>query len=57
MINVEDIMEYELFSNPLLGLVSNGFLQGLLGKYYAWKVRRKYDRYLQTKAMRDSFKG
>ena len=52
MINVDDIMEYELFSNPLLGLIPSSFLQDLISRYYAWKLRKKYDRYLQVKAMR-----
>lgn len=51
MLNPNEIMEYELKSNPIVGLVSSGFLQDLLGRYYAWKVRRKYGNYARVKAM------
>ena len=41
-----DALLYEVAGSPIAGWVSNPFLQSLLSRYYAWKVNRKYQRYL-----------
>lgn len=49
---IRDILIYEIRSHWLAPKVSNPFLQSLFGKYFAWKVSRKYRRYRRSMAMR-----
>lgn len=43
------ILGYEIRSSKVASLVSFKWGQKLLGSYFAWKVRKKYDRYLLSK--------
>ncbi|MBX0290969.1 hypothetical protein K3G63_10995 [Hymenobacter sp. HSC-4F20] len=40
-----DILKYEVHASWWAPLISNNFLQRLAGKYFAWKVNRKWDAY------------
>lgn len=53
-INREDILMYKIMSHPFASSISNPFLQIIMSKYFAWKVRRKYRRYHYTILIRDS---
>lgn len=44
----DEILYYEVSASWWAGWTSNNFLQGLVGKYFAWKVNRKYNRYLRS---------
>ena len=43
-----EILMYEISSSPWAKLISIPILQYLAGKYYAWKVKRKYVRYINS---------
>ncbi len=45
-INRLDILNYEVHSHVFAKHIHIPFLQELMSKYFAWKVRRKYNRYL-----------
>ena len=47
-ITMYDILQYEVHSHWLASWISNSFLQDLTGKYFAWKVARKYKRYISS---------
>jgi hypothetical protein len=42
---VSEILNYEINSSWWAGLISNKYLQNLASSYFAWKVKRKHDRY------------
>ena len=47
------ILDYEILSNPKVGMIrvgmiSNNFLQNVIAKYFAWKVKRKWARYAES---------
>jgi len=47
IISIEDVLQYEVRSSAWwVGNISNRTVQGWLGKYFAWKTRRKYARYV-----------
>lgn len=52
-LSIHDILLYEIHSHWFAGKIKNTFLQELMGKYFAWKVRRKYNRYLRSMLMKD----
>lgn len=41
---IREFLEYEIHGSWLCPLVSYTWLQELLGSYFAWKVKRKFDR-------------
>ena len=43
---MQDILNYEVHSNRFASWIGFEWGQNLMGKYFAWKVRRKYNRYL-----------
>jgi len=43
-----DILDYEVRAHWLASYVSNVFIQDLMGRYFANKVKRKYKRYLYS---------
>lgn len=45
MLKREDILHYEVASSWWAGFISSDLGHTLVGKYYAWKVRRKFARY------------
>jgi len=49
---IRDALMYEIHSHWFAPHVSNPFLQKLLAKYFAWKVSRKYRRYMKSMRMR-----
>jgi hypothetical protein len=51
-LSMVEILNYEVRSSRVTSLISNDYLQKLLGKYYAAKVKRKYRRY-ETSFLRD----
>ena len=53
LIPVKDILLYEIHSHWFASKVSNPFLQNLLAKYFAWKVRRKYRKYQYSFLMKN----
>ena len=52
-IEMYDILRYEVHSHWLASWISNSFLQNLMGKYFAWKVARKYKRYVSSLEIRN----
>lgn len=46
-IPITEFMNYEIYSSPIAKHVSNTFFQKILGKYYFWKTKRKYNRYIE----------
>lgn len=59
LVSQEDILFYEVGASWWSGLVGNSFLQNLASSYFAWKVKRKYKRYLymmHRKALIDEYK-
>ena len=50
MLSQKEILEYEVNSSPWACYVYGNFLQSIAGKYFAWKVRRKYPTYCQSMA-------
>jgi hypothetical protein len=53
---IGDVLLYEINSHWFASKVSNVFLQELLGRYFAWKVTRKYRRYTYNMEMRSQLK-
>ena len=49
LLSVSEILDYEINSSWIASKISNKYLQKLLGSYFAWKVRRKHNRYLINK--------
>lgn len=45
-ISLKDALHYEIKSSWIVPLVSSQWLQNVLGKYYARRVKRKYKRYI-----------
>lgn len=45
-LSMQEVLNYEIHSHWLAGWISFKWGQDLMGKYFAWKVRRKYNRYL-----------
>lgn len=52
MITVEEILDYEVKASPIALYISSGWGQKLSSVYYAWKVSRKYKRYVYNLTMR-----
>ncbi len=48
MMKPEDILLYETHASWWTGWCYGDFLQTLAAKYFAWKVRRKYRRYVRS---------
>ena len=55
-ISINSIIDYEIKSSWWASLVSNPYLQDLAGRYFAWKVKRKYGRYLLNKMWEENYK-
>ena len=47
-LSVLAILDYELRASPWAKLISWKWLQWVSGHYFAWKVRRKYTRYIAS---------
>ena len=45
-LSMQEILRYEIHSHWLARWIGFEWGQDLMGKYFAWKVRRKYNRYL-----------
>ena len=45
-LSMQEILNYEIHSHWLASWIGFEWGQDLMGKYFAWKVRRKYNRYL-----------
>lgn len=45
-INITQALTYEIKSSWWASKISNKFLSRLAGRYFAFKVKRKYDRYI-----------
>jgi len=52
-IEMYDALQYEVHSHRFASWISNDFIQGLMGNYFAWKVSRKYKRYVSSLEMRN----
>lgn len=48
---VKFILDYEIRSNRIASFIRFAWGQDLIGSYFAWKVRRKYGRYMASKEM------
>ncbi len=48
MLTQKEILDYEINSSAVASHLSLTILQKLAGKYFAWKVRRKYARYVKA---------
>lgn len=47
-IDMIDILQYECHSHWLAPYISFDWGHELLGRYFAWKVKRKYNRYSRS---------
>lgn len=47
-VSIKTFIDYEVRSSRWASKVSAPWLQKLAGKYFAWKVKRKYDRYITS---------
>jgi len=47
--SLHDFLEYEVRSSWWVSWISWDWLQELSGRYFAWKTRRKYERYKMSK--------
>ena len=45
-LSMQEVLNYEIHSHWLSSLIGFEWGQDLMGKYFSWKVRRKYNRYL-----------
>lgn len=45
-LSLQEVLNYEIHSHWLASWIGFEWGQDLMGKYFAWKVRRKYNRYL-----------
>ena len=45
-LSMQEVLNYEIHSHWLASWIGFEWGQDLMGKYFAWKVRRKYNRYL-----------
>jgi hypothetical protein len=45
-LSMQEVLNYEIHSHWLASWIGFEWGQELMGKYFAWKVRRKYNRYL-----------
>ena len=45
-LSMQEVLYYEIHSHWLASWIGFEWGQNLMGKYFAWKVRRKYNRYL-----------
>jgi hypothetical protein len=50
VITIRDALDYEIRSSWWACWISNDILQTVSGKYFAWKVNRKYMRYVNRLA-------
>ena len=50
-------MDYEVSSSWWASFMFWKWGQDLAGSYYAWKVRRKYGRYIKVKHYQETFKN
>ena len=50
-LSIKDFLSYEVKSNWLAPWIGFRWGQELLGRYFAWKVKRKYKRYIASKKM------
>ena len=53
LISIREALEYEIKGSWWASWVGNKYLQVLVSKYFAWKVKRKYNRFLLS-MMRES---
>jgi hypothetical protein len=51
-LSMQEVLNYEIHSHWLASWIGFKWGQDLMGKYFAWKVRRKYNRYLVSLAER-----
>ena len=49
MLTQKEVLDYEVRSSVIAGFVGWNWLQILVGKFYAFRVRRKYKRYYDSK--------
>jgi len=56
-INQTQALLYEIRSSWWASWVSNPFLQDLAGRYFAWKVQRKFGRYQQMIATEERLRS
>lgn len=55
--NLVDLCEYEIMSSWWTGFVSWGWLQNIVGKYFAWKTQRKFAAYQFRIGVREKLTG
>jgi len=47
-LKLSDALDYEIRSNWIASFIWFGWGQELLGRYFAWKVKRKHKRYKKS---------
>lgn len=57
MISRKQCLDYEIHSSKWANKIGNKYLQKIAGTYFAWKVRKKYNRYLISKNEEIEFKN
>lgn len=49
-------LEYEIAGSYFTGFISSNWIQEIMGKYFAWKVKRKFKQYLKFKDLQNKIK-
>lgn len=58
--DIKSVLDYELRASWWASWISNTHLQDLVARYFAWKVKRKFSRYQDSKQWEErlkTFKG
>lgn len=56
MLDVRQVLDYEVRSSWWACSINNNWLQNMVGKYFAYKVRRKYKRYKYSYDLNEEMK-
>ena len=48
-ITIQQLAEYLIIVSPLSPCMDNNFTQELASRYFVWKARRKYKKYLKNR--------
>jgi hypothetical protein len=55
-LNPFECLDYEVNASWLASMLGNKWMQNKMASYLAWKVRRKYRRYIVNKEMKNQLK-
>lgn len=55
-VTIREILDYEIMASWWTQFISWEWAQNIVAKYFAWKVQRKYGRYVKFVEMRQRLK-